>query len=295
MTAGAAPATGPETDVVASVIIPARDAAETIAEQLAALAAQDTSDHWEVVVVDNGSSDATVAIARSFTDRLPLLTVTTCERPGANAARNVGASTATGALLLYCDADDVVAPGWVAAMIEALGRYDAVGGLIDNDSLGSGAMQRHPPGVPVTAGFLPRAITANLGVRRAAWEHVGGFAEDYEYGCTDTEFCWRLQLAKYVIGYANEAVVAYRHRGTLRSAARKAYLTGRARGRLFRDFHPHGMPRPRLAGVAVRWARIVAITPLVPFSRRARWWWAVEAAGAAGRVAGSRKFGVRYL
>ncbi|WP_165372918.1 glycosyltransferase family 2 protein [Pengzhenrongella frigida] len=282
-------------NVVASVIIPARDAAATIGEQLAGLALQDATVAWEVVVVDNGSGDETVAIARSFADRLPLLTVTSCARPGANAARNVGASVAAGQFLLYCDADDVVAPGWVAAMVDALATYDVVGGLIDNDSLGTGAMQRHPPGVPVAAGFLPRAITANLGVRRAAWEHVGGFAEDYEYGCTDTEFCWRLQLAGYAIGYADGAVVAYRHRGTLRSAAKKAYLTGRARGRLFRDFHPFGMPRPRLAGVAVRWARIVVVTPLVPFSRRARWWWAVEAAGAAGRVAGSRKFGVRYL
>ncbi|WP_407344418.1 glycosyltransferase [Pengzhenrongella phosphoraccumulans] len=282
-------------DVVASVVIPARDAAATIGEQLAGLATQDTDVAWEVIVVDNGSSDATVAIAQSYADRLPRLTVTTCERPGANAARNAGAGAAAGELLLYCDADDVVAPGWVSAMVEALATDDVVGGLIDNDSLGTGAMERHPPGVPVVAGFLPRAITANLGVRRAAWEHIGGFAEDYEYGCTDTEFCWRLQLAGYTIGYAERAVVAYRHRGTLRSAARKAFLTGRARGRLFRDFHPRGMPQPRLAGVALRWVRIVAATPLVPFSRRARWWWAVQGAGAAGRVAGSRKFHVRYL
>lgn len=282
-------------EVLASVVIPARDAAATIGEQLAGLATQDATVGWEVVVVDNGSTDATVALARSYADRLPRLTIITCARPGANAARNVGASVATGALLLYCDADDVVGVGWVSAMVEALATDDVVGGLIDNDSLGSGAMQRHPPGVPVAAGFLPRAITANLGVRRAAWEHVGGFAEDYEYGCTDTEFCWRLQLAGYTIGYAEAAVVAYRHRETLRASAKKAFLTGRARGRLFRDFRRFGMPRPRLAGVAMRWARILSVTPLVPFSRRARWWWAVEAAGAAGRVAGSRKFRVRYL
>ena len=282
-------------DVLASVVIPARDAATTIGEQLGGLAAQDANFAWEVVVVDNGSSDATVTVARAFSDQLQSLTITSCERPGANAARNAGALVARGRYLLYCDADDVVAPGWVSAMVDALQTHDVVGGLIDNDTFGSGHMQRHPPGVPMTAGFLPRAITANLGVRRAAWQDVGGFSEDYEYGCTDTEFCWRLQLAGHALGYADRAAVAYRHRGTLRSAAVKAYKTGRARGRLFRDFHPLGMPRPRLAGVAVRWARIVVAVPALPFSVRLRWWWATEAFGAAGRVVGSWRFRVLYL
>lgn len=214
--------------------MPALNAAGTIGEQLAVLAAQETNLPWELVVVDNGSSDETIAIAESFRDRLPGLVVATCGRPGANAARNLGARSGSGELLLYCDADDRVAPGWVDAMARALRQMDVVGGALDNEAFGTGNMEPHPAGVPVTAGFLPRAITANLGVRRAAWSAVGGFAEDYEYGCTDTEFCWRLQLAGYRIGYAEQAVVAYRHRSSLRAAAVKAYRTGRSRGRLFR-------------------------------------------------------------
>jgi glycosyltransferase involved in cell wall biosynthesis len=278
-----------------TVVMPALNAAGTIGEQLAALAAQETDMSWELVVVDNGSSDETIAIAESFRDRLPGLVVATCGRPGPSAARNLGARSGSGELVLYCDADDRVAPGWVDAMARALQQMDVVGGAFDNDAFDVGAMERHPAGVPVAAGFLPRAITANLGVRRAAWSAVDGFAEDYGYGSEDTEFCWRLQLAGYRIGYAEQAVVAYRYRSSLRAVAVKAYKSGRSRARLFRDFAPHGMPQPRLAGVAWRWARIVLTTPLVPFSGRRRWWWVNESAAAAGRIVGSIRFRVRYL
>ena len=288
----------PVREVEASVVIPAKNAASTISVQLDALAAQSGDVPFEVVVVDNGSTDATVPIAGAYADRLRIRVVR-CPRAGANAARNFGATAAAGDALLFCDADDRVHPTWVAAMSAALREHDAAGGTIDNDSLSGdfsgGWMPRHPAGVPVMAGFLPRAITANFGVRKEVWAALGGFDEDYAYGCTDTEFCWRLQLAAYSLGYAEDAVVAYRHRADLRASALKAYKTGRARGRLFRDFRAAGMPQPRLAGAVVRWLRLLAMVPVVPFSPRARWWWVNQSAAAAGRVAGSIAFRVRYL
>lgn len=289
------PSADTSTEVVASVVMPALNAAETVGVQLDALAAQVVPFDWEVIVVDNGSSDGTVEIAESYRDSLPHLAVVTCSRPGANAARNVGAERARGRYLLLCDADDRVEPGWVTAMVAALHLQPLVGGLIDNESLSVGHHPSHPRGVPVLAGFLPRAITANLGVVRDVWRDVGGFAEDYAYGCTDTEFCWRLQLAGYPIGFAEDAVVAYRHRETLKSAAIKAYKTGRARGRLFRDFREYGMRQPRLVGAVYRWVRIAVTAPWAMLSPRFRATWMVEAAGAAGRIAGSIAFRVRYL
>lgn len=286
------------TEVETSVVIPAKNAASTISVQLDALAAQSGDVPFEVVVADNGSTDATVSIAESYSDRLRIRVVG-CPRAGANAARNVGATAAAGDALLFCDADDRVDPRWVQAMTAALREHDAAGGTIDNDSLSGdfagGWMPRHPPGVPVMAGFLPRAITANFGVRKDVWAALDGFNESYAYGCTDTEFCWRLQLAGYRLGHAEDAVVAYRHRADLRASAVKAYKTGRARGRLFRDFRGAGMPQPRLAGAVVRWARLVAMVPLALVSPRARWWWVNQTASAAGRVAGSVAFRVRYL
>lgn len=282
--------------VALSVVIPARDAASTLGAQLDALSVQQVGEPWEVLVVDNGSRDGTVALALEYADRLPLR-VLTCDRPGPSAARNEGAAAAKGVLLAFCDADDVVADGWVEAMRIALAASDAVGGAIENDRLNPGPalVGRHPAGLPVAAGFLPRAITANLGVRAEVWHRLGGLAEEYGYGAEDTEFCWRLQLAGYALTYAPDAVVHYRVRTTFRGASRKAYLHGVARARLFRDYRAAGMPEPRLLGATYRWARVVVATPAVPFSRRLRWWWAQEAAAAWGRLVGSVRFRVRYL
>ena len=117
------------------MVIPAYNAAATLAEQLEALAEQDYEGDWEVLVVDNGSSDATADIARRYAGRLPACTVVEGRRRGHAAPRNDGARAARGELLAYCDADDVVARGWLKALAAAARRYDLVGGWLDPEPL----------------------------------------------------------------------------------------------------------------------------------------------------------------
>ena len=98
-----------------SVVIPARNEAATIVEQLDALAAQEWSGSWEVVVVDNGSTDATPDVVTAYGAREPRVRlVQALERAGLNYARNVGIEATHGRAFALCDADDLVAPGWVA-------------------------------------------------------------------------------------------------------------------------------------------------------------------------------------
>ncbi|MEM9163322.1 MAG: glycosyltransferase family A protein, partial [Cyanobacteria bacterium P01_F01_bin.4] len=115
-----------------SVIIPCFNAAETLSFQLDAFSQQQWEQDWELIIVDNGSTDQTIAIAKRYADKIShLRIVDASERKGAAYARNYGAQMALGASLAFCDADDEVAPGWVAAMGQGLERFDLVAGCCE--------------------------------------------------------------------------------------------------------------------------------------------------------------------
>src|ERR1700756_5684791 len=96
-----------------SVIIPCYNVGDNIAAQLEALAGQQWSEPWEVIVADNGSTDNSLQVVRECARRLPELRIIDASgKAGAAHARNVGARAATGDYLAFCDADDEVAPGW---------------------------------------------------------------------------------------------------------------------------------------------------------------------------------------
>lgn len=100
-----------------SVIVPARDAAATIAACLRSIAAQ-TRPAQEIIVVDDGSADGTADIARQAGAR-----VVSQPRLGAAAARNAGARLATGDLLFFCDADLLLDPALLETLAAALAAH----------------------------------------------------------------------------------------------------------------------------------------------------------------------------
>ncbi|HEX5945088.1 MAG TPA: glycosyltransferase family A protein [Acidimicrobiales bacterium] len=127
-----------------SVVVPARNAVDVLGAQLDALAAQEVPVPWEVVVADNGSTDGTRELAAAWHDRLPVRVVDASAHAGVNHARNRGVHAAHGELVLCCDADDVVAPGWVAAYWHTRDGWDMAGGFIGVDALnGPEALARH--------------------------------------------------------------------------------------------------------------------------------------------------------
>src|ERR1700716_3420210 len=90
-----------------SVIIPCRNAAAWLADSIESCLGQTWSD-LEVIVVDNGSTDGSLALARSY--QLQSIKVLECARRGASAARNAGLEQARGAFIQFLDADDVLHP-----------------------------------------------------------------------------------------------------------------------------------------------------------------------------------------
>ena len=283
-----------------SVVIPVKNGAGTIGHQLEALAAQDYDGAFEVLVVDNRSDDATADAARAWADRIPGLRIVPAgERDGINYARNVGGRAATGDLVLFCDADDVVDRGWVRAMAGASG-CDMVGGRIDAETLNTPDVVASrplydPDGLPVAHDFLPFAVGANCGVRRDVFTQIGGFDEAYVRGGADVEFFWRAQLASYRLCFVPDAVVRYRYRGGLRPLARQFYRYGMADAQLYRRFRSEGLCREPARAIGQAWWWLVLHLPDLVRSPAGRGRWVRRAAYRGGRVRGSLRQRVVFL
>jgi len=283
-----------------SVIIPARNAAGTIGAQLEALHAQTFDGWWEVIVVDNGSRDATAQTAECWRGHLPRLRVVYAPgAPGAAGARNVGAQLSQGEFLLFCDADDVVGREWVSQLAKGLRDYAAVGGSIDRRCLNDATQLTWRPArpgdtLPDHFRFLPYVPGSNCGVRREVWAEVGGFDESFRHS-EDVAFCWRIQLAGHEVGFVPDAVVSYRYRSGLLATARQNYNYGRSHAQLYQRFAAAGMPRSGTADVLREWRWIAGHAADVVRSRQAGGAWLTRAARAAGRLAGSLRTRARYL
>jgi len=102
-----------------SIVVPARNAQATLAETLACLARQTLSD-FEVLVVDDGSSDGTARIVEEHAARDPRVRLLVGPRQGASAARNVAVAAARGRWLFCLDSDDWVADHFLSRMTQAL-------------------------------------------------------------------------------------------------------------------------------------------------------------------------------
>jgi glycosyltransferase involved in cell wall biosynthesis len=282
-----------------SVIIPVRNGERTLPEELAALTKQTYEGRWEVVVADNGSTDATRAVCAEWADRLPgFRIVDASDRPGSSHARNVGAEAAHGELLLFCDADDVVDEHWIAAMVAASLHHDLVGGVQEEGRLNDESVRRSRGARARRAlvrplGFLPFAPTSNLAVWADVYRTVGGLDIDYPQA-HDVEFSWRAQLGGFDLGHAPDAVVHYRYRSTVKGVAKQAYLTGYDAVQLYRDYRADGARRPPARESLRRWAAGVVRIPLLlaPGQRIAS---VRLLANNVGRLVASAKFRVLFL
>ncbi len=234
-----------------SVIVPCFNAADTIPIQLEALTNQQWSEPWEVIVSDNGSTDDSVTIVEKYQEKLPNLRIVDgSKKRGAAHARNVGVLAATSDVLAFCDADDEVAPGWVAAMGEALSKYDFVACRLEREKLNEPWTIKYRSGNAQSEGlieykyppYLPHAAAAGLGVRRSVHEAIGGFDETMLL-LEDTDYCWRIQLAGTELHFVPEAVIHHRFRHTTGSLYRQARLWGNYNVLLYKKYRPLGMPK----------------------------------------------------
>jgi glycosyltransferase involved in cell wall biosynthesis len=240
-----------------SVVVAVLNAERWLAEQLAALAEQTYRGEWELLVVDNGCTDGSLAIAGAWAHRLPSLRVIPARgRRSLNHARNAGAAAAHGEYLAFCDADDVVCPEWLEALVAAAPEADILGGAFDLETLNPPLTRAWRPDEAATElvvehGYLPYACGGNCGI----WADVAravGWDEAFDHGSSETEFCWRAQHASYTMAFVPGAVIRLRYRRRVRDLARQYYSYGRSAPLLYRRFKELGMQRD---------------------NRQALWWW----------------------
>lgn len=282
-----------------SVVIPVLNAAATLGSQLEALAAADRpAAGFEVIIADNGSSDATREVALSFADRLPLRVIDAGVRRSSNYARNAGVAVARASSILLCDGDDEVDAAWLATMSRALDAgHELVAGPIDYTRLNEPAhwAWRGAPraSVMTVLNFLPIAHGANLGFTKELHERLGGFDEEFGFGGEDVEFCWRAQLAGARLQEVHDAVVHYRLRPSLKTLYRQSRAYGAAEAHLFAKFGDRGLKRrsPRALARDIWW--LVSRAPFaITKSRRGAW---MRKMGTQhGRFQGARKYRVLW-
>ena len=237
-----------------SVIVPVRNGARSIGPLLTSLAAQSLeAGRYEVIVVDNGSTDGTGRIASGYG-------VQVLEDPVANRsrARNTGATAAGTRLFAFTDADCVADPRWLEELLAHSDLAPLVAGEVrlrtgqpPNPVERFEALWRFGQESWVKQGW---AATANLLVTAEAFEAIGGFDTTWRHIGEDVDFCFRARDAGYSLDYCPTAIVEHdgeREMGPLlRRCFRHGYSVNQAYYRLGAGYRAWRSPLPAVLGDA---------------------------------------------
>ena len=273
-----------------SVVVPAYNAAATIGDCIAALRRQNCDGPVELIVVDDGSTDDTAALARAAG-----ATVINAPHGHAAAARNVGLRAATGPLICFTDADCAPHPDWLSQISRPFADPDVIG------CKGTYATRQRQ----LVARFVqleyedkydrlrPQATidfidTYSCAYRRAVLLANGGFDESIRY-VEDQELSFRLAARGYKMVFQESAVVDHLHSATLPAYLRKKANIGlwkmriirRFPDRAVRDSHTPQVIKVQMGLAGLLLAALVAAAVGMLISRTAAIWLLTGAAALA--------------
>ena len=229
-----------------SVVVPVLDGEQTISACLTALSNGDyPPDRREILVVDNGSTDRTADIVRSFP-----VTYLRETRRGPAAARNHGIEVSRGEIIAFTDADCLPTTGWLGGLVAGF-QNEEVGGVAGEilpfpartPAERYAARIRHlSPERYLQRPIFPFAVTANLAFRREVFEAVGLFDPASPRGGESTDFCTRFfRGTGLLLELAPRAVVFHRHRATTADFLRQQWGYGRGHAYLYIKYR-HELP-----------------------------------------------------
>ncbi|WP_013334356.1 trifunctional glycosyltransferase/class I SAM-dependent methyltransferase/polysaccharide deacetylase [Gloeothece verrucosa] len=200
-----------------SIIIPAYNAAETLGATLTSIQAQ-TFPHWEAIIIDDGSSDQTVAIAQEFAAKDHRISLVAQSNQGVSAARNRGIELAKFDWLLFLDADDWIKAEYLERMTKALEEDSSLDAVQCGTSRiapdGSTMLEQYPLSLkdlfPVLALRCPLLIHSCV-FRKALAQSIGGFDTSLRTS-EDWDFWQRLARIGAKFGSVQEIMAFYRMR-----------------------------------------------------------------------------------
>ena len=221
-----------------SVVCCSYNGSGTIRDTLDALAKLDYP-NFEVIVVDDGSTDETPRIAAQYPVRL-----ISTENHGLSSARNTGGHAATGEIIAYIDDDAYPDPHWLHFLGHSFreGGWGAVGGpnILPPGANGTSECVSHAPGGPVhvllTDEDAEHVPGCNLAVRKDCFDAIGGFDTRFRVAGDDVDFCWRLLDQGWRIGFHPGAVVFHHCRSSVRRYWRQQRGYGKAEALLERKW-----------------------------------------------------------
>jgi GT2 family glycosyltransferase len=247
------------------VIVCSYNGASTIRDTLDHLARLDYA-NYEIIVVNDGSTDATPEIAKQYDVRL----ISTGNQ-GLGQARNEGLAAAHGEFVVYIDDDAYPPPPWLKYLALAFLRSDhaCIGGpnLVPPEDGWIGQCVADSPGGPLhvllTDEIAEHVPGCNMAFRRSRLAAIGGFDPLYRAAGDDVDVCWRLQEKGWTVGFAAAAMVWHHRRATVRRYWRQQIGYGKAEALLERKWperftalghmswsgqiYGRGLPRPAIA------------------------------------------------
>lgn len=226
-----------------SVVIPVYNGERTLERALQAVLAVRCPPHeLEVVVVDDGSTDQSAALAA----RYPVKVIRQ-SNGGPAKARNAGWRSSSGEIVLFTDSDCIPEPAWASCLIAGFssGEVGAVGGSYEIANPESPLARFIHAEIIYRHRRMPDYVKAvgtyNLAVRRRVLEELGGFDESYPRASgEDNDLSYRIQKRRYRIAFRAGCRVAHHHPEKWRPYLRTQFTHACWRTRLYRS-HPEFM------------------------------------------------------
>jgi GT2 family glycosyltransferase len=187
--------------------------------------------NYEVIVVNDGSTDTTASIAHEYPFR-----VISTENRGLSSARNLGLEAATGEIVAYTDDDAHPDPQWLKYLAATFMNtsHAGVGGpnIAPRDDGLIAECVANAPGGPIhvllndsEAEHIPGC---NMAFRKAALQEIGGFDPQYRAAGDDVDVCWRIQQKGWTLGISPAAVVWHHRRNSVRDYWKQQQGYGKA-------------------------------------------------------------------